>query len=114
MELNVDRRISPATALVAALAIVAACAGGPQAPAKPTPSVAATLTPSPTAAPTPVVVEGKFDVGGFDLWIHCEGTGSPTVLLESGLGERQLRLAERVFGHGQPNSNLQVRSSGLG
>jgi hypothetical protein len=26
------------------------------------------------------------DVGGYSLWIYCEGTGSPTVLLESGLG----------------------------
>jgi pimeloyl-ACP methyl ester carboxylesterase len=28
----------------------------------------------------------RFDVGGYRLYLHCMGTGSPTVLLEAGLG----------------------------
>jgi pimeloyl-ACP methyl ester carboxylesterase len=28
----------------------------------------------------------RFDVGGHDLFLHCAGTGSPTVVLEAGLG----------------------------
>jgi pimeloyl-ACP methyl ester carboxylesterase len=31
-------------------------------------------------------VEGLFDVGGYKLWISCTGQGSPTVLMDSGLG----------------------------
>lgn len=81
-----DTRISAATTAFAVLAIVAACSGGPPAASTPVATIGPTSAPSPTAAPTPVVVEGKFDVGGFELWIHCEGTGSPTILLESGLG----------------------------
>lgn len=85
-ELNVGSRNSAVVTVIAALVIVAACAGRPLATPAKSASVAPTTAPTPTADPTPVVVEGKFDVGGFDLWIHCEGTGSPTVLLESGLG----------------------------
>jgi pimeloyl-ACP methyl ester carboxylesterase len=46
-------------------------------------------SPSP-ATPTPVatglsgVVEGKVDVGGYDLYYTCAGQGSPTVILEAG------------------------------
>jgi pimeloyl-ACP methyl ester carboxylesterase len=46
-------------------------------------------TPPPTAsstpAPRPTLPGDKFDVGGFNLYIDCKGTGSPTVILESGL-----------------------------
>ena len=34
-----------------------------------------------------------FDVGGHRLHIHCTGTGSPTVVLESGLGEPSTIMA---------------------
>jgi Alpha/beta hydrolase family len=36
--------------------------------------------------PTPPVISRKVDVGGFRLTISCLGTGSPTVVLESGAG----------------------------
>ncbi len=36
---------------------------------------------------TPVLLEGKFDVGNYDLYIKCIGTGSPTVVLEAGWGD---------------------------
>ncbi len=71
---------------IATLLFVVACSSAQAPTIAPSSSIAATPPPSPTVAPTPVVVEGTFDVGGFDLWIHCEGTGSPTILLESGLG----------------------------
>src|SRR3954471_14646666 len=29
----------------------------------------------------------SYDVGGYRLHLHCTGSGSPTVVLESGLGE---------------------------
>ncbi|HSL31730.1 MAG TPA: alpha/beta hydrolase [Anaerolineales bacterium] len=49
------------------------------------------LLPSPTfmtlpVSPTPEQIVGKFDIGGRSLFILCAGTGSPTILLESGLG----------------------------
>jgi pimeloyl-ACP methyl ester carboxylesterase len=40
-------------------------------------------TPSPTPAPS----EGLVDVGGYKLYYSCSGQGSPTVLLDAGLGE---------------------------
>ena len=44
---------------------------------------------SATPAPSPQAsrpIEGLFDVGGHKLYISCEGEGSPTVLMEAGLG----------------------------
>ncbi len=32
-------------------------------------------------------VEGLFDVGGYKLWISCTGQGSPTVIMDSALGD---------------------------
>jgi pimeloyl-ACP methyl ester carboxylesterase len=32
-------------------------------------------------------VEGLFDVGGYKLWISCAGQGSPTVIMDSALGD---------------------------
>lgn len=36
-------------------------------------------------APRPTLSGEKIDVGGYNLYIDCKGTGSPTVILESGL-----------------------------
>ena len=49
--------------------------------APPTPIPAASLTP----APRPTLPGDKIDVGGYNLYLDCKGTGSPTVILESGL-----------------------------
>ena len=54
-----------------------------------TPTVEARPSPTVTALPalpTPEQIVGKFDIGGRNLYILCIGTGSPTILLESGLG----------------------------
>src|SRR5215211_8742379 len=42
-------------------------------------------SPSPTAAPRPTLPGDKVDVGGYQLYLYCTGTGSPTVILEAGL-----------------------------
>ena len=55
--------------------------GAPSTPG--TPSASAQATQSPQA---PQTVEGLFDVGGHKLWLSCRGQGSPTVLMEAGLG----------------------------
>jgi hypothetical protein len=41
----------------------------------------------PTPPPAPPPLPGrKIDVGGYSLYIECAGSGSPTVILEAGLG----------------------------
>lgn len=40
---------------------------------------------SPTAAPRPTPPGQMLDVGGYQLYLYCTGTGSPTVILEAGL-----------------------------
>jgi alpha/beta hydrolase family protein len=55
-------------------------------PTEAAPSLAPTR---PAASPTATSIENggaKLDVGGFSLWIECKGSGSPTVVLDAGLG----------------------------
>jgi pimeloyl-ACP methyl ester carboxylesterase len=41
----------------------------------------------PAPSPTPAPSEGLVDVGGYKLYYSCSGQGSPTVILDAGLGE---------------------------
>lgn len=84
--------------IVTALLVVTACAPQVAATSLPTSVPAATLTPiasstampivpEPTAtAKSAVVVNGNFEVNGHSLYIACLGTGSPTIVLETGEG----------------------------
>lgn len=57
---------------LALLAMTSCASGGAKAPSS---------SPSPSASPSP----GRLvDVGGYSLWIDCQGTGSPTLIMESG------------------------------
>jgi pimeloyl-ACP methyl ester carboxylesterase len=71
------------TAIVMILvALLAGC--GPAVPtAMPVPP---TNTPVPTTEEevAPPEFEGKVDMGGYELYLHCVGAGSPTVVLEAG------------------------------
>ncbi len=40
----------------------------------------ATATPNPTATVDYAPIEGMFDIGGINLYLKCEGTGSPTIV----------------------------------
>lgn len=40
-----------------------------------------------TAAEFPAIPGQRFDVGGYQLHIHCTGAGSPTVIVDVGLGD---------------------------
>jgi pimeloyl-ACP methyl ester carboxylesterase len=83
--------------------IMAACS--PTAPTSvPTPTIQMTLAPiaSPTANGA-AGLNGNFDVNGKSLYIRCLGTGSPTIVLETGEGgtvsdvsDFQKRLATRT------------------
>jgi pimeloyl-ACP methyl ester carboxylesterase len=76
---------------VVLLATLVACAPAPtHTPTvvpTPTPIPTPTPLPTPTPIPTPAALpEGNVDVGGHTLYYHCAGTGSPTVIVEAGLG----------------------------
>lgn len=64
-------RRSFVTALVALACLMTACR-----------SDAAPPSPSPSSTAR----EGLVDIGGYSLWYACSGTGSPTVILDAGLG----------------------------
>jgi hypothetical protein len=72
----------------ALVVVLAGCGAGPG----PTTSGAASIgappssaSPSHTAS-TPVEIDGSFDIGGYELRLACDGTGSPTVVFDAGLG----------------------------
>ena len=80
--------------VVTIVAFLAACAGtstaSPTSAPAPTPEPPAPTTTTATlvpATPTPTLEEGKLiDVGGYRLYIECQGEGSPTVVLDAGFG----------------------------
>src|SRR5262245_23951472 len=57
----------------------------PGAPSSTT-SSAATASPTSDVVREPGVLRGHFAVGDASVWLECLGTGSPTVILETGLG----------------------------
>ena len=63
------------TALVLAATALASCGGSSQESNTP-------------ANPTPKVIEGRFDVGDYKLYMRCEGSGSPTVVYLHGYIEQ--------------------------
>ena len=76
--------------LVMVLAIPA-CAPFQPAPISTSTVVPPTPSPTPTIIPpTPTPISGKIDVGGYKLRIQCYGQGTPTVIVESGLGDPPL------------------------
>jgi len=91
--------------LVVALMIVTACA--PQAVSEPTSTIPPTAKPTTiqpiVTATTIAELSGIFEANGHSLYIKCLGTGSPTIVLETGEGgtvmefsEIQKKLAERT------------------
>jgi pimeloyl-ACP methyl ester carboxylesterase len=67
--------------------ILSSCASAaPVAP--PTPHAPPTIfsPPSITLIPPAALPGEKVDVGGYELYLYCTGAGSPTVILEAGLG----------------------------
>lgn len=86
------RRIRPA--MLGTAVLLAACSGTPAAPNSTAPAssfAAAPASPQPTTpAPSPSgdVLSGLFAVDGRNVFLECKGTGSPTVLIESGLSQQ--------------------------
>ena len=63
--------------------VLVACTASPG--SRPDPDVSPPATGS-ESSPTPATDAKLVDVGGHRLWIECQGSGSPTVILEGGLG----------------------------
>ncbi|HUG47808.1 MAG TPA: alpha/beta fold hydrolase [Candidatus Limnocylindria bacterium] len=59
----------------------------------PTPAVTplASAEPAPVLSPSPETgaIEGKFDVGGHEVYLNCRGTGSPTIIYLHGWFEQR-------------------------
>ena len=63
--------------------LLAACSSPTETERSPT-----ATQPPPTlvlSSPARQITNGKVDVGGYSLFLNCKGTGSPTVILDSGL-----------------------------
>jgi pimeloyl-ACP methyl ester carboxylesterase len=78
-----------ALAVMLALSAISCSSGQSTAPpltATPSASqLSPTSAPTNTTAPTDTTtIEGMFDVGGHDLYLHCRGDGSPTVVYMHG------------------------------
>ncbi len=79
-------------AIVLLIALFVACAPAatptplPTPTPVPTPAPPPTATPPPTPSPVPTLAiqEGMIDVGNYDLYYRCSGTGSPAVIVEAG------------------------------
>jgi pimeloyl-ACP methyl ester carboxylesterase len=52
---------------------------------------------APTPTPLPVISSGLVDIGEYALFIDCQGEGSPTVILDAGMG-----MDGRTWLHVQP------------
>jgi pimeloyl-ACP methyl ester carboxylesterase len=100
------------------LLIVALTACTPTAtPALPTPTREYKQVPIPMTT-----VNGKFDVGGHNLYLECYGEGSPTVVLENGWGDNlagawyriipNIALVTRVCGYERANMGMSDSISG--
>ncbi len=63
--------------------LLVACSASPGSGPAPRPSPPAISSGS---SPTPAGEARLIDVGGHRLWIECQGSGNPTVILEAGLG----------------------------
>jgi pimeloyl-ACP methyl ester carboxylesterase len=94
-----DRPVPTETVAVTRDVVVARQATTTVTPAVENPTVLPKATPVPptvTSTPVPPILpteaqeealpefEGKVDVGGYEMYLHCMGTGTPTVILEAG------------------------------
>lgn len=74
--------------LLVTVLIMSACAPFKPAPISPSTVVPPTPRPTPTIIPpTSTPISGNIDVGGYKLRIRCAGQGTPSVIIDSGLGD---------------------------
>jgi pimeloyl-ACP methyl ester carboxylesterase len=78
----VDESIARVRTCAALAVLFGLLVAGCVTPATPPPRPSAGSTGPAATGP----IEGRFDVGGHELWISCSGRGSPTVVFVAGLG----------------------------
>ena len=82
-----NHRVGPVAVLFAVLAL-ASCASSGSDDAAPEPDTEHSTPTTPADTPTTVAgdaIDERFDIGGGqELYLECQGEGSPTILLEAG------------------------------
>ena len=73
-------------------------------------SVKGVPKPSPPPPPAPPLSGRKVDVGGYGLYLECEGSGTPTVILEAGLQAPSATLDRVTAIPGMAQGWREVRS----
>jgi pimeloyl-ACP methyl ester carboxylesterase len=112
-------RLAALAALLLAVLLVA-CDTSPVPPPQPTANVTLSPTvppPAPSPTPSPSLsgdISQTFDVDGHKLMLWCEGTGSPTVVLDSGLGVVSLTWNKAMFQIAQNTRVCRYDRAGLG
>jgi formylglycine-generating enzyme required for sulfatase activity/CubicO group peptidase (beta-lactamase class C family)/pimeloyl-ACP methyl ester carboxylesterase/predicted small lipoprotein YifL len=87
-----EHKTMPLLMLLAILFSITACGQGRTLTPAPGERVDESATQSPviqtgTQQNNPSAIEGKFNVGGYELYLHCLGTGTPTVIFEAGAND---------------------------
>ncbi len=67
-------------ALAAVAALLVGCTSDDSPDSSETPATSSSASSTSATEPASNVVEGMFDVGGHELYLSCEGSGSPTVV----------------------------------
>ncbi len=68
-------------------------------------------SPTPSASPTEVT---SYDIGGYTLWMRCQGEGSPTVVFDAGLGSTSTAWASVEPGVAERTRACVYDRAGLG
>jgi pimeloyl-ACP methyl ester carboxylesterase len=92
----VNKRLVTQMIILTLVALLSASCVTSQLTPSPVPQIPTLTPPTPTLEPSltapaslvgPGKIEGMVDVGGRSLHLHCEGEGSPTIILESGFND---------------------------
>jgi pimeloyl-ACP methyl ester carboxylesterase len=100
-------------------ALVAACSGATLAPSAtaPAPSISTPSASPQPPSPAPTVSDtltGRFTVNGRDMFLECKGIGSPTVIVEAGIGSGSGGWADGVGELAQTTRACRYDRAGLG
>lgn len=67
-----------------------------------------------SASPDPNAIKGKFDVGGRSLYLECAGVGSPTIVMDAGLGNSHTTWSAVVPGVRDTNRTCAYDRANIG
>ncbi len=93
---TITRSRSAAVALTAVAALLVGCTSDDSPDSSETPETPSSSGSPSASEPAGDVVEGMFDVGGHELYLSCEGSGSPTVVYLHGSIEDASTVAHQA------------------